>query len=274
MNILSLSFNRIDNIILPDLIKRIKKIILNEKNNIDIVVFPEYWNQTKTCDKYFLEKLMNDAIFLKIFLAIPIYFKDNGKIYNRFFVISPEGKIVYFYDKINLYYKEKNITPGSFNQKLYWDYKNIRIGFAICFDINLNKLWYEFDKNNINLVIWSSTYIGGKKLESYAGIYHFYILTSTLQEKSTLYDISGYKSSEKSDNFNIFYIPSKEERNIYHFNKNIDIIKDLNNYLCIEKKMENKQWLILSKKGDIDLEKLEKKYSLINLRDYIKFGIV
>ena len=168
MNILSLSFNRSDDINIETLFKKINEKISEEKTKIDLIIFPEYWNKKKIYKNDFLDIICNYSKVLKIYLAVPIYIKEKNKIFNRMHVISSDGEIVYRYNKINLYYKEKNITPGSFNQKLYWDYKNIRIGFAICFDINLNKLWYEFDKNNIDLVIWSSTYIGGKKLESYA----------------------------------------------------------------------------------------------------------
>ena len=62
-------------------------------------------------------------------------------------------------------------------------------------------------------------------------------------------------------------------REIYHYNKNIDIILQLKRYLQIEKKYDDEQWLILVRKDENNLRDLEKKYSLISLRDYIRYGL-
>ena len=273
MNVLSLSFDRTDEIDIEETFKKINERVLEEKKDIDLIVFPEYWIGNEVYNKEFIDKMCNHSKILKIYLAFPIYIKDNDKTYNRLHVVSPEGKVVFTYNKINLYYKEKNITNGSNDQKVYWEYKNFKIGFAICFDINFNNIWSNFDKNDVDLVIWMSTYVGGRKLKCYAGVYHYYILTSTMQNSAVLYDITGEKISEKKEVFNFFNIPSKDERNIYHYNKNIDIILQLKRYLQIEKKYDDEQWLILVRKDENNLRDLEKKYSLISLRDYIRYGL-
>ena len=196
----------------------------------------------------------------------------------------------------NLLQRIKCIT-GNKDGVVTWIHPstNLKVGFLICFDINYPNLWNKLADNDADLIVWTSSYEGGKKLNNYAGIHHYYIVSSTLKNYTALYDICGDTISEKKELFNYYYIPSPNVRNIYHFNKNLDILSKIKDRIILEQQFEKEQWLIIwikdyqyqkVKKSDATyirnqydededdnngLFYLQREYGLMPLKKYLKY---
>ena len=108
MNIISLTFsNSLDNH--KNIFVKLQSLVDNVNKKIDLIIFPEKWLGFKFFNLEFLKAFKKYAQMLKTFLVIPLYIEENEKKYNRLFVISPLGEIVFTYNKCSIYYKELNV---------------------------------------------------------------------------------------------------------------------------------------------------------------------
>lgn len=85
---------------------------------------------------------------------------DRKKLKNRSIVIDPKGKIVAFYDKINMfdvtinskekYLESKNFAKGNKLKivKLPWG----NLGLSICYDIRFPEMFRKLSKKNISFI--------------------------------------------------------------------------------------------------------------------------
>jgi len=103
--------------------------------------------------------------------SLPI--KDRNKLKNRSIMINSSGKIVCYYDKINMFdvklqkkelHNESNIYRAGkklVTQKLPWG----NIGLTICFDLRFPELYRALSKKNLNFISVPSAFtkITGKK---------------------------------------------------------------------------------------------------------------
>lgn len=130
---------------------------LLQKNDIDVVVFPEmgitgfsfrYLKEILSKTEFYLEelKLLSKNYNTAICTTLP--YKERELIYNRLFFILPEG-LIFYYDKRYL------IDWGGFLEKQYFSngktvqvvqYKNWLIGFAVCYDLRFPELFYRVNE--------------------------------------------------------------------------------------------------------------------------------
>ena len=98
--------------------------------------------------------------------SLPIKLED--KITNRSFLIGPNGKILYRYDKIHLYdvnlpngdvYRESE-TYSSGNKAVVGGIKEnkIKIGMAICYDLRFPNLYQDLAKNGAEIITVPSAF--------------------------------------------------------------------------------------------------------------------
>lgn len=147
---------------IKNLIPLIEKSV---KKKSDIIFLPEcvgIFTDSKpllksfNVNNKFLDFIKESCIKFKLFIvvgSIPVKSKNN-KFFNRSFLISPKGKIVGFYDKINLfdvilnnnenYMESKNFDAGKDLKvfKLPWG----KIGLSICYDLRFPSLYKELAK--------------------------------------------------------------------------------------------------------------------------------
>lgn len=85
--------------------------------------------------------------------------------FNTTFVISPSGKILATYRKINLfkfnsetsqYYEAKLLSPG--NKVVTYQIGNITIGCAICFDLRFGAIFQELIMRKVDVIIIPSAF--------------------------------------------------------------------------------------------------------------------
>ena len=148
----------------------------------DIIALPECATaiQGDPSNTIKLAKTQSENISLKIFKEIAktnsvhiligsLPIKTNNKITNRSFLIGPNGKTLYKYDKIHMFdvnlpngesYKESDTySPGSkavlAKVKLQ---KIVKIGMTICYDLRFPKLFQDLAINGAEIITVPSAF--------------------------------------------------------------------------------------------------------------------
>ena len=124
-----------------------------------------------------IEMAKDNAINLLIG-SLPIRFED--KITNRSFLIGPDGKILYKYDKIHLYdvhlpngqiFRESD-TYSSGNKAIIGKIKEekFKIGMTICYDLRFPNLYQDLARNGAEIITVPSAF------SNVTGPYHWHTL--------------------------------------------------------------------------------------------------
>ena len=103
--------------------------------------------------------------------SLPI--REKKKLKNRSILINSDGKIVCYYDKINMFDVKLGKKESHKESKIYKAGKKIvtakmpfgNIGFSICFDLRFPELYRTLSKKNLNFISVPSAFtkITGKK---------------------------------------------------------------------------------------------------------------
>jgi Carbon-nitrogen hydrolase len=122
----------------------------------------------KRDDKYF-NKFKELSKKYKIYISAAVLFANNNKTYNSVLLFNPLGKLEYIYNKSYLTPSElaAGLTPGSPLQKC-WDAPWGKTAFAICYDLNFAKLFENYHKQNVQLLLFPSYFPGGMVLKQRA----------------------------------------------------------------------------------------------------------
>jgi|TARA_B110000093_G_scaffold65497_1_gene71103 predicted amidohydrolase len=103
--------------------------------------------------------------------SLPI--KEKKRLKNRSILINPDGKIICYYDKINMFDVKLGTKEFHKESKIYKAGKKIviakmpfgNIGLSICFDLRFPELYRALSKKNLNFISVPSAFtkITGKK---------------------------------------------------------------------------------------------------------------
>ena len=144
---------------LTNLNKIIEYIKKAASKKVNIVCFPETSlihskNRKfikKTPLKKYLEKIKNTCKENKIHCIFGSNILKNNKLYNSAFFIDDRGKIVYTYNKVNLFRNESNAAAaGKTNQIIKTKFG--KIGIIICWDIAYPEYVKELSKSGAWLI--------------------------------------------------------------------------------------------------------------------------
>ena len=160
---------------LNKIIQYIKKASLKK---VKIVCFPEIClihNKNKEALKKssfndYFNKIKIECKKNKIHCIFGANLLEKNKIYNSAFLVDDKGKLIYRYNKINLFKSEKSkITAGETNKII--NTKFGKIGIIICWDISFPEFVKKLSKQGAWLIFCPS-YIKnyGRELESYLQI--------------------------------------------------------------------------------------------------------
>lgn len=160
---------------LNKIIEYIKKAALRK---VDIVCFPEtclvHNKNKKTIGKIpikkYLEKIKNTCKENKIHCIFSTNLIDRNNIYNSAFLINGQGKIIYKYNKANLFRNENGkVKAGKTNKTIKTKFG--KIGIIICWDITYPEFVKQLSKQG-SWIIFCPSYIKnyGRELESYLQI--------------------------------------------------------------------------------------------------------
>ena len=124
-----------------------------------------------------MELAKNNTVYILVG-SLPIKLKN--KVTNRSFLIGPNGKVLYKYDKIHLYdvnlpngdiYRESD-TYSSGNKAVVGRIKEnkFKIGMTICYDLRFPNLYQDLAKNGAEIITVPSAF------SNITGPYHWHTL--------------------------------------------------------------------------------------------------
>ena len=159
-----------------DIIKYVNQAI---KNKSDLIITPETSSLMSSSREILFKfsfEMNKDPILKKIkevskkykkwILLGSICVKVNNKLRNRSILVGPNGKIVKYYDKINMFdvkipNKEQHKESKTFkagnklvSANLPWG----KIGFTICFDLRFPELYRNLSKKNLSFIAVPSAF--------------------------------------------------------------------------------------------------------------------
>jgi beta-ureidopropionase len=162
------------------------------------------------------------------YILCPVFTYREDRFWNSVVVIDRSGSILGIYDKLHPVTStsdytqfEHGITPGS--QVPVFDLDFGRIGIQICFDILFPDSWAELARKGASMVVWSSAYNGGYPLQVYAGLHHYYIVSSVCTEKSRIIDPCGTILAETDYQSNIIVRDINLDYAVCHYDFNYSI---------------------------------------------------
>ena len=164
----------------------------------DLVAFPEMcttdgsanlW-QFEALDGPTLTAVAEKARQRHIYVVCPLLTLEDGKRYNSSVLIGRDGSRVGRYHKVfpTHWEMDQGILPGAetpvFETELGW------VGLSICFDINYWEVGSGLGANRAELVIWSSTWEGGRQLMRWPIEFGFH-LGAVCTDHASAVDLAG-----------------------------------------------------------------------------------
>lgn len=222
----------------------------------DIIALPECATalQADPLNTIKLAKTQSENISLKVLKEIAktnsvhiligsLPIKINNKITNRSFLIGPNGKILYKYDKIHMFdvnlpngesYKESNTySPGSkavlAKVKLQ---KIVKIGMTICYDLRFPKLFQDLAINGAEIITVPSAF------SKNTGKLHWHTLLRARAIETGCFIIAPaqtgtHSNGRKTYGHSLIISPwgkiiadAKKETNLINAKINLDIVKE------------------------------------------------
>lgn len=112
--------------------------------------------------------LVDCATKYRIAVTVPVYVREGAHILNCFYLVSKTGEILGRYVKTHPTPGElsQGVTPAARNQLIPWE--GLRIGGAICFDMNFLSLFQQQAQAGADLFLCPSLFHGGDQVNYYA----------------------------------------------------------------------------------------------------------
>jgi predicted amidohydrolase len=123
------------------------------------------------------------------YIAAPMLTREEGKIYNSTVIFDPEGKPVHTYHKAHPTrgeLRDRDITAGTLTPAP-WDAPFGRVGVSICYDLQFQPLFKHYHEQSVDLLLFSSYFPGGKRLEAMALLYEYAVASSHKQGYQSLF---------------------------------------------------------------------------------------
>jgi predicted amidohydrolase len=193
---------------LNEIINYIKKAA---SKNVDIVCFSEgsliHSKNKKTIKRIPIKRYINiikeNCKENKIHCIFGTNLVEKNKIYNSAFFIDDKGKVIYRYNKVNLFRAEKGkVIAGKINKIIKTKFG--KIGIIICWDISYPEFVKELSKQGA-WIIFCPSYIKnyGRELESYLQIPYVRAF------ENSCYFISCDSANKECAQYSVICSPSK-----------------------------------------------------------------
>jgi predicted amidohydrolase len=117
------------------------------------------------------------------FIAAPMLIREAGRIYNATVIFDRQGEPVHTYRKAHPTRGElhdRGITAGTRTPEV-WDAPFGRVGVAICYDLQFQPLFKHYYQQGGELLLFSSYFPGGKRLQAMALLYEYHVVSSHKQ---------------------------------------------------------------------------------------------
>jgi hypothetical protein len=115
-------------------------------------------------------RLLETAVRCRIAVTVPVLVREQGRMANRFYLVSKEGAILGHYQKRNVTPGERaaGVEPGH-TAPIRWD--GLSVGGAICFDTFYQNVFAQQAGAGVDLFLVPSLTPAGQVLDYYALVY-------------------------------------------------------------------------------------------------------
>ncbi|HMC90053.1 MAG TPA: carbon-nitrogen hydrolase family protein [Gemmataceae bacterium] len=214
-------------------------------------------------------------------LVVPLLERYMGQVYNSVPVVDRSGKLVLTYRKNYPTTGEMDagVTPGWEVPVAVCD--GVRVGAAVCFDVNFPQVAAELERQRARLVFWPSMFWGGQLLQHWALRYGFYIVAAFTPESAVI-DMNGrYLTRQGADTSQVrggrlppwAIAEVNVDRELFHLDFNQDKFPALRGKygpdIDIEVHQPEAFFLLASKRTGLNVETIAKEFQLETLRDYL-----
>jgi hypothetical protein len=214
-------------------------------------------------------------------LIVPFLERYMGQVYNSVPIVDRSGNLVMVYRK-----NYPTVTEMDAGVKPGWEVPvaecdGVRVGAAVCFDVNFPQVAAELEKQRARVVFWPSMFYGGQLLQHWALRYGFYIVVSFMPESAVI-DMSGrylVKQGVDTSQVRAKRLPPwaigevNLDRELFHldFNeKKFPAIRDkYGPDLDIEVHQPEAFCLLASRRTGLSVEQVAQEFQLETLRDYL-----
>jgi predicted amidohydrolase len=267
------------------------EILKVAKDRPDFICFPE----ACACIKEGWERGINYAPELGPFVAavgelaqeagvalvVPFLERYKGQVYNSVPVVDRNGNMVLVYRKNypGVVELSAGVAPGWEVPVAECD--GVRVGAAVCFDVNFPQVAAELERHRARVVFWPSMFWGGRLLQHWALRYGFYIVVAYTTE-SAIIDMSGRylaKQGEGMDLVKSRLLPPwavaevNADREVFHLDCNEQKIPAIREKYGPDVEIqvhEPERFLLLaSRKEELSVEQVANEFHLETLRDYL-----
>ncbi len=225
-----------------------------------------------------LGKLAREA---DVNLVVPFLERHAGQVYNSVPVVDRSGKLVLNYRKNYPTYSEMDagVAPG-------WEVPvaecgGVRVGAAVCFDVNFPQVAAELERQRARLVFWPSMFWGGQLLQHWALRYGFFVVVAFGAENAVL-DLSGrYLVRRGNDTTQVRggRLPAwavaevNLDREVFHLDRNQDKFPALREKYGPDVEIDVFQpeafFHLASRRDGLSVEQIAREFKLETLRDYL-----
>jgi beta-ureidopropionase len=126
------------------------------------------------------------------YVVFSIKVRSEDRTFNSAVLVDRKGEIVGRYDKIHPTEGEitGGISPGATDPPVFeTDFG--KIGMQICFDASWPDQWRRLKEQGAEIVFFPSAYPAPRQLRRHAWVNQFYVVSSTKDRASSIYDIAG-----------------------------------------------------------------------------------
>ncbi len=214
-------------------------------------------------------------------LVVPFLERQGDRVYNAVPIVNRRGEPVLVYHKHypTIGELEAGITPGEDVPVAECD--GIRVGAAVCFDLNFDDLAARLEHERARLVFWPSMYWGGQLLEHWALRYGF-AMVAVYALESTIVDLGGQVLARQGqDTYRVRQglLPPWAladvviNRELYHLDENMAQFPALRaRYgpeIVLDVREPEGYFLLTSCRRDRPVEQIAAEFGLETLRDYL-----
>lgn len=208
-----------------------------------------------------------------LFLAQDDHVSISSVLFDR------EGRVAGIYDKQYPYWSDLDAVPAptpGIEQATIWETDFARIGPLICFDVNFPHVWQGLADAGAEMVVWQSAYAGGRILQSYATIHHYYVLSCTQVGTSRMFDPIGnevFSIGCHNDPLREFNVDLNTA--LFHHNFNREplsrLLADHAGEVAVQTDMKEEEWTVVASRvgHQVDVHALAGEYGLEELRAYL-----
>ena len=209
----------------------------------------------------------------KTYIAFGLLRRAGERLYNSLVLLDREGRCVWTYDKVAPVDWEMDkcgVTPGGPPQAYDTDFG--RIGAAICFDINYNELAETWFRQDIELLLFSSAFPGGRLLDAWAVRFGFAVAGCTWLPANRVIDCTGATVGRTSALLPYTTTILNLNRRVVHMDYNLEKIDRLRTKyagdVLVEDLRDEACCVITSLKPGLEVKDLIREFDITPLSAY------